>query len=198
MQQEVALMWFRRDLRLQDNAALYHALTSGLPVVPIFIFDRHILDKLADKNDKRVAFIHSALHDMQHELLPMGSTLDVRYGFAEDIWMQLLASYKVKHVFANHDYEPYALERDARVAQLLKDQGIGFHTYKDQVIFEKAEVTKDDGLPYTVFTPYSKKWKAALNSRRLEPFPCETVFANWLKQPECPLPSLTQMGFEEA
>jgi deoxyribodipyrimidine photo-lyase len=197
MQQEVALMWFRRDLRLQDNAALYHALTSGLPVVPVFIFDRHILDKLADKRDKRVAFIHHTLQGMQQELLSMDSTLDVRYGFPEELWMQLLATYRVKHVFANHDYEPYALERDAKVAELLRENGIGFHTFKDHVIFEKDEVTKDDGQPYTVFTPYSKKWKATLSSKHLEPYPCENAFANWYKQPERSLPSLAQIGFEE-
>jgi len=195
MQQEVALMWFRRDLRLQDNAALYHALTCGLPVVPVFIFDRHILDKLADKSDKRVAFIHHTLQGMQHELLPMETTLDVRYGFAEEVWMQFLATYQVKHVFTNHDYEPYALERDATVAQLLKENGIGFHTFKDQVIFEKAEVTKDDGLPYTVFTPYSKKWKLRLTAADLEAYPCETVYGAFFKQQFRHLPTLAEMGF---
>ena len=195
MQQEVVLIWFRRDLRLQDNAALYHALSSGLPVVPVFIFDKHILDKLADADDKRVEFIHAALTGMQHELLQMESTLDVRYGFAEDIWQQLLATYRVKSVYTNHDYEPYALQRDAKVADLLQANGITFHTYKDQVIFEKNEVTKDDGLPYTVFTPYSKKWKLRLTTADLEAYPCETVYTAFFKQQVLPLPSLAEMGF---
>lgn len=192
----VNIMWFRRDLRLTDNAALYHALKAGLPVVPVFIFDRHILDKLEDKADRRVEFIHAALHDMQQQLQAMGSTLHVYYGFADAVWSQILQDYSVANVFTNHDYEPYAMERDAAVQQRLSNANIGFHTYKDQVIFEKDEVLKDDGKPYTVFTPYSKKWKAKLHAYYLKAYPTEKYFAAFFQQPAIAIPSLESMGFQ--
>lgn len=188
-------MWFRRDLRLSDNAALYHALQSGFPVVPVFIFDRHILDKLEDKGDRRVEFIHGALQSMQTELNEMGSTLDVRYGLPEQTWPELLAEYDVAAVYTNHDYEPYALERDEKTGTMLAEGGISFQTFKDQVIFEKDEVTKDDGKPYTIFTPYSRKWKAKLADNHLEPYPTESSFSAFFKQPAKDLHSLAAMGF---
>lgn len=193
----VNIMWFRRDLRLTDNAALYHALKAGLPVVPVFIFDRHILDKLEDKADRRVEFIHAALQDMQQQLQAMGSTMHVYYGFADAVWSQILKDYAVANVFTNHDYEPYALERDAVVQQMLAANNIGFHTYKDQVIFEQDEVLKDDGKPYTVFTPYSKKWKAKLNAFYLKAYPTEKYFAAFLQLEAKPIPSLESMGFQQ-
>lgn len=193
----VNIMWFRRDLRLTDNAALYHALKAGLPVVPVFIFDRHILDKLEDKADRRVEFIHAALHDMQQQLQAMGSTMHVYYGFADAVWSKILNNYAVANVFTNHDYEPYALERDAVVQQMLAAKNIGFHTYKDQVIFEQDEVLKDDGKPYTVFTPYSKKWKAKLNAFYLKAYPTEKYFAAFLQLEAKPIPSLESMGFQQ-
>ena len=193
----VNIMWFRRDLRLTDNAALYHALKAGLPVVPVFIFDRHILDKLEDKADRRVEFIHAALQDMQQQLKAMGSTMHVYYGFADAVWPQILKDYAVANVFTNHDYEPYALERDAVVQQMLAAKNIGFHTYKDQVIFEQDEVLKDDGKPYTVFTPYSKKWKAKLNAFYLKAYPTEKYFAAFLQLEAKPIPSLESMGFQQ-
>ena len=193
----VNIMWFRRDLRLTDNAALYHALKAGLPVVPVFIFDRHILDKLEDKADRRVEFIYAALQDMQQQLQAMGSTMLVYYGFADAVWSQILKDYAVANVFTNHDYEPYALERDAVVQQMLAAKNIGFHTYKDQVIFEQDEVLKDDGKPYTVFTPYSKKWKAKLNAFYLKAYPTEKYFAAFLQLEAKPIPSLESMGFQQ-
>lgn len=191
-------MWFRRDLRLYDNAALYHALKSGHPVVPVFIFDRNILDKLQNKSDRRVEFIHNALEAMQQELAARGSTLDVRYGYPEAIWPQLLQDYDVAHVYTNHDYEPYAAQRDAAVAHLLQARGIGWHTYKDQVIFEKEEITKDDGKPYTVFTPYSRKWKLRLTPFYLQEYPVQAYESAFLQQPIQPMPSLETMGFQGA
>ncbi|ULQ56753.1 DNA photolyase family protein [Flavihumibacter rivuli] len=193
----VAIMWFRRDLRLKDNAALYHALTSGLPVVPVFIFDRNILDDLEDKSDRRVEFIHAALMEMQDELLKIGSTMDVRYGFPKEVYAQLLKEYKVQKVYTNHDYEPYAQERDAEVAAIIEGNGGSFHHFKDQVIFEKGEVVKDDGKPYTVFTPYSRRWKATLNEFYLKSYPTEKYFGAFLKQVPRALPSLDSLGFQE-
>lgn len=191
-------MWFRRDLRLHDNAALYHALRGDRPVVPVFIFDRNILDQLEDKTDRRVAFIHASLCKMQAQLLAMGSSLEVGYGFPAEVFAQLTDRYDVQHVYANHDYEPYALEREANIEKQLRQQGILLHTYKDQVIFEKGEVLKDDGTPYTVFTPYANKWRAKLNDFYLSAYPVEKYSPHFFTQPERPLPSLERIGFRPA
>lgn len=194
--QKVNICWFRRDLRLHDNAALYHALKDELPVVPVFIFDKTILDKLDDKADRRVEFIHSAVHEMQKQLAGTGSSMEVYYGFPSAIFQQLSEKYHINKVYTNHDYEPYAQERDTAIQQQLNDTGISFHTYKDQVIFEKDEVLKDDGKPYTVFTPYSKKWKAKLNGFYIKSYPIEKHFSHFYKQAPQSIPSLKQMGFE--
>jgi deoxyribodipyrimidine photo-lyase len=156
MKQTVSIFWFRRDLRLQDNAALYHALKSGNPVVPIFVFDTKILDKLEDKADKRVAFIHAAITDIQTELAALGSTLQVFYTTPIDAFKKLLETHHIAAAYTNHDYEQYAIDRDASIGNILQQNGASLHSYKDQVILEKNEVLKDDGKPYTVFTPYSR------------------------------------------
>jgi len=199
MRPTVSIFWFRRDLRLDDNAGLYHALKSvsegGAPVLPLFIFDRNILDQLEDKADRRVEFIHAALQDLQSRLAGLGSSLEVYYGRPLEVWPHLLSEYKVQAVFANHDYEPYARERDLALARLLSQEGILLHTYKDQVIFEKDEVLKDDGSPYTVFTPYSKRWKALLNDFYLSSYPAARYSDHFYRQPPQPLPSLASMGF---
>lgn len=194
--QKVNICWFRRDLRLHDNAALYYVLKEGLPVVPVFIFDKNILDKLEDKADRRVEFIHHSVIDIQKQLAGMGSSMEVYYGFPSAIFQQLSDKYNIDKVYANHDYEPYAQERDAVIQQQLNDAGISFHTHKDQVIFEKDEVLKDDGKPYTVFTPYSRKWKARLNDFYLKSYPTEKHFNHFYKQSAQSMPSLEQMGFE--
>lgn len=193
----VNIFWFRRDLRLKDNAGLYHALKTGKPVMPIFIFDRNILDKLEDKADRRVMFIMEALKEMQQELEAMGSSLHVFYGTPEKVFQQLLSAIKIEHVFTNHDYEPYAIDRDAKINELLQKSSCQFYTYKDQVIFEKDEVLKDDGKPYTVFTPYSRKWKAKLNEFYLKEYPTEKYFNNFLKCDPESIPSIAEIGFQE-
>ncbi|MFN8155415.1 MAG: deoxyribodipyrimidine photo-lyase [Bacteroidia bacterium] len=192
---EVVIHWFRRDLRLDDNAALYHALKSGKPVVPVFIFDRNILDLLEDKSDKRVDFIHRRLTELQQELAKKGCSLDVRYGTPDTCWKELLKEYAVAAVYTNHDYEPYARKRDEEMLTFFGKHKIAFHTFKDQVIFEKEEVLKDDGKPYTVYTPYSKKWMAKLNSFYLSSYPSEKYFNRFLQQSTHPIPSLESMGF---
>jgi deoxyribodipyrimidine photo-lyase len=196
MKPTVNIMWFRRDLRLADNAALYHALRSSNPVLPIFIFDKHILDKLEYKEDRRVAFIHAALSEMQGQLAALGSSLHVLYDFPVEAWKKLLNQYTVAQVFTNHDYELYATQRDEAIKTLLQEHGASFHTYKDQVIFEKDEVVKDDGKPYTVFTPYSKKWKVKLSDYFLQAYPTKKYFTNFFKQSAIDLPSLESMGFK--
>ena len=195
MKPAINIFWFRRDLRLHDNAGLYHALKDGNPVLPIFIFDRNILEELEDKNDRRVEFIHLAVQDIQQQLVKMGSSLDVRYGTPVEVYNELLSEFNVKKVFANHDYEPYAKQRDAAIEKLVKGHGATFHTFKDQVILEKDEVLKDDGKPYTVFTPYSRKWKAVLTDFHLKPYSSKKYFENFYKQREQKLIPLEQMGF---
>ncbi|HEX6847530.1 MAG TPA: deoxyribodipyrimidine photo-lyase [Chitinophagaceae bacterium] len=195
MSSPVNVFWFRRDLRLRDNAGLFHALKQRIPVVPIFIFDRNILDELEDKEDRRVEFIHRSLRELQQTLIGIRSTLDVRYGFPDEVWNQLMKDYTIENVYTNHDYEPYAKERDTDVAKILKTNGISFVTHKDQVIFEKEEIVKQDGRPYTVFTPYSRKWKASLNEFYLSSYQTEKLFFNFFRQTQKEIPSLEQMNF---
>ncbi len=221
----ISLFWFRRDLRLDDNAGLYHALkglaqglargSASCPVLPLFIFDREILDELEDKKDARVEFIYCAVSDLKKRLEEMGSTLLIRYGKPQEIWLQLMQEFNIAAVFTNRDFEPYAMERDNTVRQMLSDQNIPFHTYKDHVIFEKDEVLKNDGTPYTVFTPYSKRWLEKLHTKwrtiqgedgepqrvsfYLTSYPTEKYFSNLLKiSPSTNSPQLSDMGFEPA
>jgi deoxyribodipyrimidine photo-lyase len=189
----IALFWFRRDLRLQDNAGLYHALKEDKDVLPLFIFDTEILDKLDDKTDLRVAFIHQSLTLMQKQLVELGSTLLVLHGNPIEIFKELTP----RAVYTNHDYEPYAQTRDTQVKEILESKRVVFKTFKDQVIFEKDEVTKDDGKPYTVFTPYSRKWKSKLEESTLKSFATEKYFSNFKKITPVALPTLKEIGFQE-
>ena len=184
MKPAINIFWFRRDLRLRDNAGLYHALKDGNPVLPIFIFDKNILDELEDKTDRRVEFIHVALQDIQRQLVKMGSTLDIRHSTPIEAYKDLFKDYNIEKVFTNHDYEPYATQRDGEIEKFVKEYGATFHTFKDQVILEKNEIVKDDGKPYTVFTPYSKKWRALLTEFHLKSYPNKKYFFNFFKQPE--------------
>ena len=193
--EDVVLFWFRRDLRLDDNVGLYAALSSGLPVVPVFIFDSLILSTLEDEDDKRVSFIYAALQKLQQKLTEAGSSLQVCYGAPETVFADLLMQYAVKAVYTNHDYEPYASSRDEKIRRLLQTNGVRFHTYKDQVIFEKAEVVKEDGSAYRVFTPYAKKWKAGLQEAHLSTVPSEKRQQHFYKQKPLPIPSIKDVGF---
>ena len=194
---KIAVFWFRRDLRLDDNAGLYHALKSKDSVLPIFIFDKNILDKLEDKNDKRVEFIHDAILDLNTKLTELNSSIKVFYSTPEKVFKELVKEYDITTVYTNHDYEPYADERDLGVKEFLVKHKIGFKSYKDQCIFEKDEVTKDDGKPYTVFTPYSRKWKLRLTDYHVKPYPNKKYFSNFLKSDSFQIPTLKQLGFEK-
>ena len=206
--QSVAIHWMRRDLRLQDNRALVNALKSGHPVICCFIFDRGILDLLQNKQDRRVAFIHRELHRLQTELNEYGTSLLVGYGTVSEVWTQWLtdftaASIQISEVHTARDYEPYAQERDRSMAELFRNHDVVFKGVKDSVILEKDEVLKKDGLPYTVFTPYSRKWKEALREHdTIAAYSIELLAAsdNCFESPEnwtAPeIPSLTSMGFE--
>lgn len=203
----ISIFWFRRDLRLQDNAGLYHALKGKHPVLPLFIFDTEILDKLEDKKDARVAFIIDAIAALHQALQQLNSSIIIKYGKPTEIWRQLLKDYKIAAVYTNHDYEPYANERDKTVENLLQQHDIPFYTYKDQVIFEKNEILKEDGKPYTVFTPYSKKWRAKLEAESeksdlekgsfyLQSYPTEEYLANLYQTKPLPLIRLEEIGFQ--
>ncbi|MDZ7897292.1 MAG: deoxyribodipyrimidine photo-lyase [Arcicella sp.] len=195
---KISIFWFRRDLRLHDNAALYHALKSGNPVLPIFIFDSRILDKLEDKKDRRVEFIHNALQEIQVELQKIGSTLSVKYGTPDEVFPALLNEYDVSAIYTNHDYEPYAQIRDGAVREYANSEGTDFYTFKDQAIFEKDEVLSGAGTPYTVFTPYSRKWKEKVNEFYLKSYPTEEHFDSFLKTEPINIPTLADMGFRAA
>lgn len=191
----VSVFWFRRDLRLEDNVGLFQALSQSEAVLPIFIFDRHILDKLVDRADRRLIFIHQALDNINNELLKIGSGLKTYFGTPEDVFPQILDQFEVKSVFTNHDYEPYARQRDEKIKGLLAEKGVGFFSFKDQVIFEKEEILSGTGSPYTVFTPYSKKWKETFRPEMAQEFNSHGLMANFLKWEAGPIQSLESMNF---
>lgn len=195
MKKDITIFWFRRDLRLHDNAGLYYALRENENVLPIFIFDKTILDQLEDKHDRRVDFIHQALEKIQEELVSGGSSLQMFYDTPEKAFKVLVKEYTIKSVYTNRDYEPSAKERDEEIKIFLEKQGIAFKTYKDQCIFEKSEVVKDDGKPYTVFTPYSNKWKKALKAFYFKSYPNKKYFGSFIKSEAFRIPSLKSMGF---
>ncbi len=196
MREEICICWLRRDLRIEDNAALHAALKSGFPVLLLFIFDKAILDPLPTE-DRRVVFIHRSLNRLKDRLEQMGSTLMIKYGMPPDVWEELIATFNVKAVYTNHDYEPYAKQRDQEVSNILNGKSIPFLTYKDQVIFEKSEIVKPDGKPYTVFTPYSKQWKIKLNDFYIKAYPTEQYLENLLRCEPSKMPSLTGLGFKD-
>jgi deoxyribodipyrimidine photo-lyase len=177
----VNIFWFRRDLRLNDNSGLYYALKERGNVLPLFIFDTEILEKLTDKTDRRVSFIFDHLLNLKEKLEQNGSSLLIRYGKPADVIVKLADAFEISAIYTNHDYEPYAKRRDEEIRTLLKLKGIDFRTFKDQVIFEKNEVTKDDGKPYTVYTPYMKQWRSVFSGKHLENQPSENLLNYCLK-----------------
>lgn len=202
---KVSVFWFRRDLRLNDNAGLYHALKGPHPVVPLFIFDTNILDKLSDRSDARVNFIWNQVNSIKLKLKSLSGDLIVETGDPLEVFKKLTARFNIHAVYTNNDYESYALKRDAEVQNYLSLHNIKLFSYKDHVIFEKDEIVKDDGKPYTVFTPYSKKWKARLLSKYdhtgqnlyyLKAYPTEKYFSNFRAFTEPALVSLEQIGFK--
>lgn len=185
------IFWFRRDLRLNDNKGLYQALKQDLPVMPIFIFDSEILDKLSNKSDARVTYIHNALESINKQLIEIGSGLNVFYGEPGKIFEKILSEHEVHAIFSNKDYEPYALQRDEKIKKIHPN----FIQFKDHVIFEEKEIVKSDGNPYTVFTPYSKKWLENLNSESFASFPSENLLENLLKIKSPRIVNLNEIGF---
>lgn len=170
----LTLFWFRRDLRIEDNVGLYHALKTSKEVLPLFIFDDHILSKLP-KKDARIEFIFKALGDIDDAMKRNRRRLGLYRGDPKAILVLLIEQFPIDRVVTNHDYEPYARERDQAIQTCLAQKGVRFETYKDQVIFEKDEITKDDGSPYVVYTPYSRKWLQKWATTPLEPTPSEEL-----------------------
>lgn len=189
-----AIFWHRRDLRMSDNAGLYRALTSANEVQAIFIFDSEILQKLPP-DDQRVIFIHQAISNLKKEYQTWGGDVKVFYGNPVELLPKIAVEEKAEAVFTNRDYEPYALQRDKTIFELLHSKNIDFIGAKDHVIFEKKEIVKADGLPYTVFTPYARRWKETLNAFYLSSYPIEKYGQNIAKCPAEPLISLTEMNF---
>lgn len=195
---KISIFWHRRDLRLTDNTGLYYALKSPYPVLPIFIFDREILDKLETPSDARVQFIQEQLQVMNAQLQAKGTGLKTFYGSPLAIWKKILKEYEVAEVYTNRDYEPYAMVRDEKVAGLLGERGIGFYTFKDHVIFEKTEIVSGSGNFYKVFTPYSKAWRAKYEENPPVLLPNALIIDHWHQTGPQEVHSLESMGFEES
>lgn len=192
---KISVFWFRRDLRLEDNTALKYALDVGLPVLPIFIFDDNILGELSE-DDPRVGFIYESLQLVHIKLVTRNSSLLCLKGKPLQVWEDLLSKYEVAQVFANRDYEPYARERDQNIGELLTKRGVSFHLFKDQVIFEQDEILKDDGKPYTIFTPYKNKWLQrfqGISNNSVSENPTE----QWIRT-QYQFPDLSELGFQQS
>ena len=195
--EKIAIFWFRRDLRVYDNAGLYHALKSGFKVMLFFIFDKQILELLDNKNDPRVQFIYQQLEKLNIELHPYNSCINVMYGNPKESFQSLFNQYpNIAAIYTNSDYEPKAVQRDEIIEKWALENGISFNTFKDQTIFEKNEIIKDDQKPYTIFTPYSKKWKLKLNEFYTKSYPCEKYFENLLSINKPKSITLQEMGFQ--
>lgn len=193
----ITIFWFRRDLRIHDNVGLYNALHENDNVLPVFIFDKNILMSLPE-HDSRVAFIYNHLTELKQEIEKHVSSLLTIFDTPENAFLNLIEEHNIKDVYTNHDYEPYAINRDLKIKNLLASKGIPFKTFKDQVIFEKEEVTKADGKPYTIFTPYMKKWKTNYEHSQINEYTNNTLFANFYKTPPFKPVTLNDLGFNES
>ncbi|MCB0383128.1 MAG: deoxyribodipyrimidine photo-lyase, partial [Psychroserpens sp.] len=198
MKQPLNIFWFRRDLRLDDNVGFYEALKSDHPVLPVFIFDTEILDKLPE-DDARVTFIYETLQHMRDTLQnEHESSIAIYHGKPIEVYKQLIEEYEIHSVYTNHDYEPYARERDTKIKTFLSNHDIEFKTFKDQVIFEKDEVVKKDGDPYVVYTPYMKVWKEKFKTYSLEIFYTNSYLKNVVKHTRLPNLTLSDIGFKKS
>jgi deoxyribodipyrimidine photo-lyase len=192
---KVNIFWFRRDLRLYDNCGLYHALKDDLPILPCFIFDTDILSVFDEPSDKRIHLINAAVIDLKKELKSLGSDLLVLHGKVSESFEMLLKNYAVEKVYCNHDYEPYALERDRNISDYLKKQGKTLISYKDQVLFEKAEICKKDGSTYKIFTPYARKWKEKLAMEAPVQYNTEALYQNFYPFTQAQIPKPEDMAY---
>ena len=194
--ENVNIFWFRRDLRVDDNHGLFQALNAGLPVVPVFIFDPAILAQFPDPKDARITFIHQNLTELDREFRKYNSSLQVYFSSPEVVFGRLSAKYSIQCVYTNTDYEPAAVARDQKVAEILQLKGIEFRSFKDQVIFHQSEVVKTNGAPYTVFTPYSRKWKEKLAGENLPAFESGKLLLNLKHLSSDYFPELQEIGYQ--
>lgn len=195
--EKINFFWFRRDLRLEDNAGLYHALKDGGRVLPVFIFDKEILEALARPQDLRVQFIYETIVALKAELQKRGSDLVVRFGQPTEIWRSLLRDFAAEAIYTNHDYEPSAIKRDHSIENLCLSLGVAYHSFKDQVIFERYEIVTEAHKPYTVYTPYKKKWLASLSDFYLKSYPVDSCDGNFLRvQKKSSIVTMQDLGFE--
>lgn len=192
---KINIFWFRRDLRLDDNSGLSASLKSGQKIIPIFIFDTEILDQLENKSDRRVDYIHQALAEMHEELKKRNSGIKIYHGKPLQIFKEIIKEFDIDNVFCNRDYEPQAIKRDQEIADFLKKNNIEFKDFKDQVIFEKDEIVKNDGSPYTVYTPYSKKWKEQFHQTEIHS--THINFDKFLSFKAKNICDLKEIGFEK-
>lgn len=197
MTNSLRVFWFRRDLRLHDNHGLFAALSAGEAVLPVFIFDPSILNRL-ERDDARLPFIYSALEALEEKLRLAGSSLEVLYAEPLAAFAALLERYPVTSVYTNADYEPYARQRDAAVADFLCTRGVAFYACKDQVLYEHGEVTKDDGAPYQVYTPFYKRWRERLRKEGLPHYASEERVPYFYKRSPAGWPELRALGFDQA
>lgn len=193
--EQVNIFWFRRDLRIDDNHGLFQALNAGLPVVPVFIFDPDVLAHFPNPNDARLTFIHRCLASLDQEFRKFSSSLQVYFSSPEVVFGRLATKYSIHSVFTNTDYEPAAITRDQKVADLLRAKGVEFHSFKDQVVFHQKEVVKTDGTPYTIFTPYSKRWKEKLEHQPVRFFESEKLLHNLKYLSSDYFPELNEIGY---
>ncbi|GAB4379749.1 MAG: deoxyribodipyrimidine photo-lyase [Salibacteraceae bacterium] len=191
----ICIFWHRRDLRIDDNHGLYRALENHSRVQPIFIFDSNILNRLEDKDDRRVTFILDSITQLDEALREAGSSLWVFHGKPTEVFESLTNKHRVQAVYCNHDYEPYATERDGVVEACLKAKDVSFKTFKDQVVFEKDEILKDNGDPYIVYTPYSRAWHSKLEQSHLRSYNVSQHLNKLNRTDNQPIPTLEQLGF---
>jgi deoxyribodipyrimidine photo-lyase len=201
MGKQINIFWFRRDLRWEDNAGLYHALyqakLQGTQVLPIFVFDKTILNQSQDKADRRVDFIHQTLTRLQADLVAKGKSLWVQYGTPTEVFEKLFSDFNVQAVYTNHDYGPRANARDEAIEKMALKKNAIYHHFKDQVIFEKEEVIKDDGKPYTIYTPFANKWRSVWALNTPKKFPSEKLLDYFLDTKAFKIPTLKEIGFEK-
>ena len=190
---KISIFWYRRDLRLEDNTALFKALNENENILPIFIFDDSILDELPE-DDARVNFIYESLSKINKQLNNHKASLQILKGQIDDVWEKLVTTYDIQKVYLNKDYEPYAIKRDQKIKEFLNSKGIEMKTFKDQVIFEEDEIVKADGKPYTVFTPYKRKWLEKFTKVNLNLI---ADFDNFYKK-IIDFPSLNQLGLKNS
>lgn len=193
--ENVTIFWFRRDLRIDDNHGFFQALNAGLPVVPVFIFDPEVLSHFPNPDDARLTFIHQCLASLDKEFRKYNSSLQVYFSSPEVVFGRLAVKYSIRNVVVNTDYEPSAIARDQKLRDILQNRGIEFHSFKDQLVYHQDELVKKDGSPYTVFTPYSKKWKEKLASDPIQIFESEKLLMNLKHLSPDYFPELKEIGY---